>query len=175
MRRCSFAFTAITLTALLLVCAGCAVGGFARSAGGATSAPAPVATLTSGTVQGTVQDYATLIAALTAAGATAQPGQDHPPSIPFDASSRELWVNGSAYLSVYEYPTAAAALAEASCFHGGQKRCPGASANTIIDYLAPPHLYLAGRILVLYAGTDSTTLQLLASVLGPPVDEGHWG
>jgi hypothetical protein len=116
-----------------------------------------------------------LVTALTAAGATVELRRELPRSVIFDAPSRELLLNGGAYLSVYEYPTAAAARAEASCFHGGQKQCPGASGGASIDYVAPPHLYLAGRILVLYAGTASTTLQLLASVLGPPVDEGHWG
>ena len=139
-------------------------------AGGASSAPTSVSTPTSVIVQ----DYATLVAALTAAGATVQPGQEHPPSSIFDAPSHDLLVNGSALLGVYEYATAAAAMTEAGCFHGGDKQCPGEQGGSTIDYAAPPHLYLAGRILVLYVGTTATTLQLLASVLGPPVDEGHW-
>lgn len=156
--------------ALLLVCAGCNVGGSVTTHGGTSSAPARFVTPTSGTVQ----DYATLVTALTAVGATVQPGQQHPPNVIFDAPSRDMLVNRSAHLSVYEYPTTAAAKAEAGCFHGGDKRCPGAQGGSIIDYVAPPHLYLARRVLVLYVGTASTTLELLASVLGPPVDEGHW-
>jgi hypothetical protein len=166
MRGCSLAFT---LMALLLICAGCDLGRSATTQGGASAAPTPFATPTSGTVQ----DYATLVSALTAAGATVQPGPQHPPNVIFDAPSRDLRVNGSIHLSVYEYPTAAAAMAEASCFHGGDKWCPGAQGGSSIDYVAPPHLYLAGRALVLYVGTTATTLQLLASVLGPPVDERH--
>src|SRR5262245_42583188 len=162
MRRCSLA---CTLTALLLVCAGCAVGGSAPRAGGASSVSPPLASPTSVVVQGTVQDYATLAAALTAAGAIVQPGAEHPPDVTFDAPSHELLVNGSAHLTVFEYPTTAAATAMAGCFHGGDKECPGEQGGTIIDYAAPPHLYLAGRILVLYVGTTVTTLQLLASVL----------
>ena len=156
---------AITLTALLLICVGCAAGE------GASSARAPVATSTRVSGQGTVQDYTTLVAALTAAGARAQPGQEHSPDSIFDAPSRELLVNDGALLSVFEYATAEDAKARASCFHGGEKRCPGDQVGISIDYVAPPHLYLAGRILVLYVGDTSTTLQLLASVLGPPVDE----
>jgi len=84
-------------------------------------------------------------AALTAAGATVQPGPERPPSIIFDAPSRELWVNGSAHLSVFEYPTTAAAKAEAEGFHGGDKQCPGERGGSIIDYAAPPHLYWRAR------------------------------
>src|SRR5262245_7326355 len=62
---------AIILPALLLMCIGCA-GGM-----GAPTATTPVATPTRASDKGTVQDYATLVAALTAAGATAQPGEEH--------------------------------------------------------------------------------------------------
>jgi hypothetical protein len=58
------------------------------------------------------------------------------------------------------------------------KRCPGEQGGTIIDYVASPHLYLdlclACWILVLYVGITSIMLQLLASVIGPPMDEGRW-
>jgi hypothetical protein len=172
MRGCGIA---LPLMALLIVCAGCAVGGSTTTAGRATSAPPPLATPTSGTVQGTVQDYATLVTALTAAGATVQLGRELPPDDIFGAPSRDILVNGSAHMSVFEYLTTAAAADVATCFHGGQKRCPGERSDTIIDYVAPPHLYLAGRVLVLYAGAAASMLELLASVLGPPVDEGHWG
>jgi hypothetical protein len=76
-------------------------------------------------------------------------------------------------MSVFEHPTAVAAADEVACFHGGQKRCPGEHCDTLIDYVAPPHLYMAGRVLVLYAGAAASMLELLASVLGQPVDEGH--
>jgi hypothetical protein len=172
MRGCSLAFT---LVALLLVCAGCDLGRSATMQGGTSSAPPPFAPPTSGTVQGTVQDYATLVTALTAAGAAVQLGRELPPGDIFGAPSRDILVNGRAHMSVFEYPTAAAAADVAACFHGGQKRCPGERSDTIIDYVAPPHLYLAGRVLVLYTGAAASMLELLASVLGPPVDEGHWG
>jgi hypothetical protein len=176
MRRSVIAFT---LLALLVVCAGCDVGGATTTPGHATTAPPPSATSTSGTLQGaaqgSVQDYATFVTGLNASGATVLLGPEHPASVLFDAPYHVVEVNGSARLIVYEYPTTAAAADEAACFHGGDKRCPGEQGGTIIDYAAPPHLYLAGRILVLYVGTASTTLQLLTRVLGPPVDEGHWG
>src|SRR5262245_19793782 len=104
MRGCSIAFTLLTL---LFVSAGCGVGGSATTQGGMSSASAPIGTPTSVTVQ----DYATLVTALTAAGATVQPGQEHPPNIIFDAPSRDMLVNGSVDLSVYEYPASAAAKA----------------------------------------------------------------
>jgi hypothetical protein len=133
-----------------------------------------VTTPTSATAQGTVHDYATFVTALTAGGATVQLGPEYPPNPIFDAPLHVVEVNGSTHLSVYEYPTATAAADEAACFHGGQKRCPGSQGGSVIDYAAPPHLYLAGRVLVLYVGTAPTMLDLLTSMLGPPVDEGHW-
>src|SRR5262245_34716700 len=131
---------AFTLPALLLVCVGCAVGSGSSSATAAGASPTRVSD------EGPVQHYTTLVATLTAAGASVQPGQEHPPDNIFDAPSRELLVNGSATLSVFEYATAAAAKARASCFHNGDKRCPGDQVGFSIDYVAPPHLYLAGRI-----------------------------
>jgi hypothetical protein len=79
--------------------------------------------------------------------------------------------DGSAHLRVFECPTTAAAKADAVCYRGGQKRCPGADID--IDHAAPPLLYLAGPILVLSVGNTSTALQFLASALGPPVAEEH--
>src|SRR5262249_35029328 len=150
-----------TLLALLVVCAGCAVRGSATTQGSASSTSTPVETPASGSVQGAVHDYATFVTALTATGATVHLGPEYPPNVIFGAPLHVVEVNGRMQVSVYEYPTATAAADEGACFHGGQKQCPGAQGGSMIDYAAPPHLYLAGRVLVLYVGAAPTMLELL--------------
>jgi hypothetical protein len=43
----------------------------------------------------------------------------------------------------------------------------GGTATTIVDWVAPPHFFLKGRVLVLYVGSDPAVQKLLAGVLGP--------
>lgn len=163
------AWGVVLVLSLPLVLAGCGAGARATTRlVAAPSATATPATPSSGTA---VHDYATLVRALTAAGATVQAGQPQPAGVIFSVPGREVTLNGTAHLSAFEYPDATAAAGEAACFHGGDKMCPGANSAAMIDYVAPPHLYRAGRVIVVYVGSDAATLHLLASVLGPPFDE----
>jgi hypothetical protein len=41
------------------------------------------------------------------------------------------------------------------------------TATTIVDWVAPPHFFLKGRVLVLYVDNDAAVLRLLQSLLGP--------
>lgn len=66
-------------------------------------------------------------------------------------------------LQVFEYGSAAEAASDAH-----RIRADGSgTATTIIDWVAPPHLYLKGRVLVIYVGTDPAVVSLLRSLLGP--------
>jgi len=66
-------------------------------------------------------------------------------------------------LQIFEYGSASAASADAH-----QIRADGSgNATTIVDWVAPPHLYLKGRVLVIYVGSDPAVLSLLQSLLGP--------
>lgn len=168
-RRGSLAL-ALVLPTLLLALAACDAG--SRSATRATAAPATARAVTP--TGATDPDFTAFLRALAAAGATVQPGQGYPPNDLFSAPSRVVIVNSTVQLTVVEYSDVASAVEEAACFHGGDKKCPGANTMTIIDWVAPPHLYRSGRLLVVYVGTDTTTLHLLARVLGPPFDERHW-
>lgn len=42
----------------------------------------------------------------------------------------------------------------------------GTIGNTIVDWVAPPHFYKAGKIIVLYVGSADMVIQPLIAVLG---------
>jgi hypothetical protein len=65
-------------------------------------------------------------------------------------------------LQLFEYGSSAAAGADAH-----QIRADGSgTATTTVDWVAPPHFFLKGRVLVIYVGKDPATINLLTSVLG---------
>jgi hypothetical protein len=66
-------------------------------------------------------------------------------------------------LQIFEYGSTAAAQADAH-----QIRADGSgNATTIVDWVAPPHFFLKGRVLVIYVGSDTAVFSLLGSLLGP--------
>ena len=65
-------------------------------------------------------------------------------------------------VQLFEYGSAGAAATDAR-----RVRADGSIATAIIDWIAPPHFYLKGRVLVIYVGSDSAVISLLQSVLGP--------
>ena len=62
-------------------------------------------------------------------------------------------------LQVFEFATAAIAAAET--------RHVGDGATISAAWIAPPHFYHRGRLIVLYVGSDQSMLDLLTAVLGP--------
>ena len=112
-----------------------------------------------------VMDEASLVAALQVAGATVERGE--PVFQPFfDVEGRILRVNG-ADVQVFEYPDeAAAALDAARIAPDGSGLGP--PTPTLVTWVAAPHWYRSGRLIVLYVGEDRAILDLLARVLGPP-------
>jgi hypothetical protein len=72
-------------------------------------------------------------------------------------------LNGPADLELFEYASAVDAQADAH-----QIRADGSgTATTIVDWVAPPHFFLKGRVLVIYVGNDSAVVNLLRRLLGP--------
>ena len=65
-------------------------------------------------------------------------------------------------LQLFEYGAASAASTDA------QRISPDGSgtATSKITWIAPPHFFLKGRVMVLYVGHDSAVLSLLESLLG---------
>ena len=107
-----------------------------------------------------VEDQATLIAALKAAGATVEVGDSITQDF-FRPEGHIIKVNG-ADVQVFEYESAAAMENEAS-----QVAPDGGSIGTsMVSWMDAPHFYKTGRIIALYVGGDQTILDLLNMVLG---------
>ncbi|HEV2013498.1 MAG TPA: hypothetical protein VGR77_06420 [Candidatus Dormibacteraeota bacterium] len=66
-------------------------------------------------------------------------------------------------LQLFEYGSAAAAGADAHQIRADGSGTP----TTIVDWVAPPHFFLKGRVLVIYVGNDPAVISLLGGVLGP--------
>lgn len=112
-----------------------------------------------------VRDQASLIDALRASGATVEiQGSVEQPFL--SVSGTEVRVNTAA-VQVFEYadePAAQTDAAQAADILAGK-------GTTMIDWVAAPHFYRAGRVLILYVGDDSATLALLRNVVGAPFAE----
>ena len=64
-------------------------------------------------------------------------------------------------MQLFEYGSAAAAAADAY-----KIRADGSgTATTTVDWVAPPHFFLKGRVLVIYVGKDPAVVNLLTGVL----------
>ena len=138
----------VSLVIFALMVSGCANASTPTSL---AASPPPIA----------VEDTAGLMAALQASGATVETGE----SITQDFFSPEgsiIKVNG-ADVQVFEYESAEAMENEAS-----QVAPDGGSVGTsMMMWMDTPHFYKAGRILVLYIGSDQTILDLLEKAIGP--------
>jgi len=106
-----------------------------------------------------VQDRASLIDALKKGGATVSIGDAI--QQPFlSVAGQTITVNGGA-VQTFEYSDASAMTADAS------KIGPdGTIKTTSIMWVAQPHFYKAGRLLVIYPGTDAKVLDALKAALG---------
>ncbi len=79
----------------------------------------------------------------------------------FSVTGQIIKVNG-ADVQVFEYGSAEAMEADAS------QVAPdgGAVGTSMVTWMATPHFFKAGRVLVLYVGDDAAVLDLLEPVLG---------
>ena len=120
--------------------------------------------------KGDPMNYHDLVAKLKASGAKVMPGGDI--SQPFmDVQGRTLAVDGE-QLQVYEYASMADANQQAA------RISPDGTAFTVVsssgmpvgatqvDWVRPPHLYKAGRVIVIYIGTNNAVMHLLEGILG---------
>jgi hypothetical protein len=125
--------------------------GGAPTASASNASPEPAA----------VEDQASLIAALEAAGATIETGE--PISQPFFSVEGNIIKINGADVQVFEYENA-----EEMELDSSQIAPDGSSdATTMITWIDTPHFYKTGSIIALYVGSDETILSLLESALGP--------
>jgi hypothetical protein len=109
---------------------------------------------------GPVTDYASLVDNLRAAGATVEPTGEIIQDF-FSVKGQAINVNGED-VQVFEYRDNAAAEMEAQLISPD-----GSSIGTSMPFwVAPPHFYKGGKIIVLYVGENVAVIDLLESVLG---------
>jgi len=115
-------------------------------------------------------NYNYLVAKLRVSGAKVMPGAAI--SQPFmDVQGRTLSVDGE-QLQVYEYASLADANKQAAriSLDGTTFTVVSSSGmpigSTQVDWVKPPHLYKAGRIIVIYIGTNIAVMHLLEGILG---------
>jgi hypothetical protein len=110
---------------------------------------------------GPVVDYVSLIDNLRAAGATVDLGGEI--SQPFlSVNGQLIKVNGED-VQVFEYRDGAIAEKEAALVSPD-----GSSIGMSLPFwVAPPHFYKAGKIIVLYVGENAAVMVVLENVLGP--------
>jgi hypothetical protein len=140
----------------------------------ATSTPGPASTtITEPTSKSTpatshggpVVDQVSFIDALRKAGFTVTPGSTM--TQPFLSVGGQTLVVNTESVQIYEYADEAAATKDAS------KIQPDATiAGTSVMWVAQPHFYRAGKLIVLYVGTNATLLTGLDAVLGKPFAVG---
>ena len=117
-------------------------------------------------------DYKSLRDDLARAGATVEELGGPPESpIGFSVGGPRVAVNGG-LIQVYEFPDGRAANTEAEYVSpdgynitvplGGDR-----SMSTHSDWLAPPHYYKKGRVILRYVGDSMVVLEVLEAVLGP--------
>jgi hypothetical protein len=111
-------------------------------------------------VQGAPEDTTGLVEALRTAGATVETGE--PVDQEFLGSPGQIIRVNGADVQIFEYGSAKAMEADAATISPD-----GASTGTtMITWIATPHFFKSGRLIVLYVGDDAATLGLLEPVLG---------
>lgn len=107
-----------------------------------------------------VTDDTSLIAALRAAGAKVELGDEVEQPF-FTVPGKVIRVNDQD-VQVFVFADEAVAKAAAETVPPD-----GSTFKTmVVDWMAPPHFYQRSRTIALYVGTDAATVQLLTSLLG---------
>lgn len=123
--------------------------------------PAQGVSVPVGSHGGPVKDLVSLVDTLRGAGLAVQPTEAVNQPF-FSVPGQALAVNGQ-NVQVFEYADAAAAQRDA------RKVAPdgGSVGASMVNWMAPPHFYQKGRVIVLSVGDDAAVKNGLASALGP--------
>jgi hypothetical protein len=109
---------------------------------------------------GNATDYVSLVDNLRQAGATVNPAGDVTQPF-FSVSGLVIRVDGED-VQVFEYADADDAKKDADLVSPG-----GSSIGThMASWIAPPHFYQAGQLIVIYVGATDDVLDVLEEVLG---------
>lgn len=114
---------------------------------------------------GPVQDHVSLVDTLRTQGFTVEP--TGPVTQPFfPVPGQTLHVEGQD-IQVFEFSDADAAKSQA------EEISPDGMTvgQTAVQWVHPPHFFTAGKIIVLYVGTDRKFLNQIKTVLGEPITQ----
>ena len=110
---------------------------------------------------GQVKDYVSLVDTLTGAGVTIDPAGNV--SQPFFAPQGQLLTMNGVDVQTFEFASAEEAGSVAETVSAD-----GSSIGTShFRWIAPPHFYKAGRLIVLYVGCDGDAIDVLEQAMGP--------
>jgi len=110
---------------------------------------------------GAVTDLVSLVDNLRALGASVEPADDIE-QVFFSVIGHIIRVNGED-VQVFEYADRAAANSAAALIAPDA----GSIGTSMISWVATPHVYKSGRLIVLYIGDNRDITALLQNVLGP--------
>ncbi|MEW5989003.1 MAG: hypothetical protein AB1791_20450 [Chloroflexota bacterium] len=112
-----------------------------------------------------IGSYVDLVDALRKAEATVEPAGSLDQAF-FTVQGLLVQVNG-VEVQVYEYTSEEARLSDSS-----QIQADGTIVgHSAIRWVAPPHFWAEGRLIVLYVGEDQATIDLFVSLMGPTVNQ----
>ena len=131
--------------------------------GGDVSTSTPTPTIVSTPIP--VTAYISLIDNLREAGAVVEPRGEVAPDF-LSAKRRVISVNDSD-VQVWEYDDATAADAEAALISPDGFSVHTATKITLVEWIAPPHFYKSGKLIVLYVGESEAVTVVLERVLDP--------
>jgi hypothetical protein len=138
-------------------------------AGTSTDTPQPTEAPAEPTPAGDFESLDDLVEALRALGLAVEIG-DRVPDALFNTDGYFVTVNGET-LQVFVYDDAAAREAESSQITPyGQP-----SSTVIVEWIAPPHFWAQGSLIVWYVGNDGELVNTLTSALGEPIAEDSGG
>jgi hypothetical protein len=108
------------------------------------------------------KEYTRLIARLRAQGASARSTRERVQQPFFSVPGRIMTVNNEA-IQVFEYSNAATTESQAKRVSPDGKTI----GNSKPSWMAPPHFFKSGNLIVLYVGANESTLKVLRTTLGP--------
>ena len=109
---------------------------------------------------GSVNDYTSLVANLRAAGAVVDASGVVSQSF-FAPQGRVLTVNGGE-VQVFEFSS----LEESSAAAGTVSADGSSIGTSMVGWTAPPHFHGAGRLIVVYVGSDGAVINALQAAMG---------
>ena len=148
---------------LMAIVAACGSAAEPTSPGGEVPSPTDASQPTTPVVsQGEpVKDYVSLVDTLTGAGVTIDPAGNV--SQPFFAPQGQLLTMNGVDVQTFEFASAEEAGSVAETVSAD-----GSSIGTShFRWIAPPHFYKAGRLIVLYVGCDGDAIDVLEEAMGP--------